>query len=70
VDRSVDHRATEAERLSLQVMQDTSVLVDLGLLPIKDIPQLPKIALELQPMFALILKCLQEALASSADPWG
>jgi hypothetical protein len=51
-------------------MQDTSVLVDLGLLPIKDIPQLPKIAPELQPTFALILKCLQEALASSADPWG
>jgi hypothetical protein len=46
-----------------------SVLIDLGLLPVEDIPQLPKTAQEVLPAVALILKCLQEALDSSAGPW-
>jgi hypothetical protein len=37
VSRTANDRATEAERLSRQVMQVADVLVDLGLLPIEDI---------------------------------
>jgi hypothetical protein len=38
---SID-RAAEAEQLSRQVVQVVGILVNLGLLPIKDIPQLLK----------------------------
>jgi hypothetical protein len=38
VDRIADDRATEAEWLSRQVTQVAGVLIDLGLLPIEDIP--------------------------------
>jgi hypothetical protein len=44
VNRTADDRAIEAKRLSRQVMQVAGVLVDLGLLPIEDIPQLLKTA--------------------------
>jgi hypothetical protein len=50
-------------------MQVTVVLIDQGLLPIEDIPELPKTAREVLPMVVLILKCLQEALASGTGPW-
>jgi hypothetical protein len=50
-------------------MRVVDVLIDLGLLPIKDIPQLPKTAQEVLPAVALTLKCLQGALDSSAGPW-
>jgi hypothetical protein len=36
--------ATEAERLSWQVMRISGVLVDLGMLPVQNIPQLLKLA--------------------------
>jgi hypothetical protein len=42
VDRINSEHATEAERLSQLVMEISSALVDLGMLPIQDIPQLPK----------------------------
>jgi hypothetical protein len=45
------------------------ILIDLGLLPIEDVPHLLKTAREVLPAFDLVLKCLQEALASSAGPW-
>jgi hypothetical protein len=44
VNRTADDRAAKAEWLSLQVVQVAGVLVDLGLLPVEDIPQLPKTA--------------------------
>jgi hypothetical protein len=44
VDRIAIDRAAEAERLSHQVVQVAGVLIDLGLLPIEDIPQLPRTA--------------------------
>jgi hypothetical protein len=50
-------------------MQISAVLVDLGMLPIQDIPQLLKIAREVLPVVHLILKRLQEELASSAGLW-
>jgi hypothetical protein len=61
--------ATEAERLSQQVMRVVGVLIDLGLLPVEDIPQLLKTTQEVLPAVTLNLKHLQEALDSSADPW-
>jgi hypothetical protein len=51
-------------------MIPADVLVNLGLLPIEDIPQLPKTAWGVLSAITLILKHLQEALTSGADLWG
>jgi hypothetical protein len=69
VRRTTDDIAAEAEWLSRQVMQVAGVLIDLGLLPIEDVPQLPKIAREVLSVVDLILKRLQEALAFGDGPW-
>jgi hypothetical protein len=50
-------------------VQVAGLLINLGLLPIEDIPQLLKTAQEVLPAVDLILKCLQEEMASNADPW-
>jgi hypothetical protein len=42
VARVVDDRATEARKLSMMVMGISNVLVDLRILPIQDIAQLPE----------------------------
>jgi hypothetical protein len=68
VDRINVERATEAERLLQRVMRIFNVLVDLGMLPIQDIPQLPESVQKVLPMADLVLKRLQEALASGAGP--
>jgi hypothetical protein len=39
------------------------------MLPIQNIPQLPKSAREVLPVVDLILLCLQEALAFDAGLW-
>jgi hypothetical protein len=44
VNRMTDDHVAEAEWLSRQVVQVASVLIDLGLLPVDDIPQRPKTA--------------------------
>jgi hypothetical protein len=62
-------RATEAEQLSQRLMRISVVLVDLGMLLVQDIPQLLKSPQEVLRMADLILKHLQEALASDAGPW-
>jgi hypothetical protein len=69
VDKIAIDRAAEAERLSHQVVQVAGVLIDLGLLPIEDIPQLPKTAEEVLPALTLMLKHLQEALDYGISPW-
>jgi hypothetical protein len=61
--------ATEAERLSWQVVRIFSVLVNLGMLPVQDIQQCPKAAQEVLPLVNLILKHLQEVLATSTGLW-
>jgi hypothetical protein len=66
VNRIDDEHATEAEQLSRQVVRIFGVLIDLGMLPIQDIPQLPKSAREVLSVVDLILKRLQEALSSGA----
>jgi hypothetical protein len=50
-------------------VQVAGLLINLGLLPIEDIPQLLKTAQEVLPVVDLILKCLQEEMASNTDPW-
>jgi hypothetical protein len=47
----------------------SNALVDLGMLPVQDIPQLSKLVREVLPVAGLILESLQEALASSASSW-
>jgi hypothetical protein len=69
VDGSTDERATEAMRLSQRVVGISNALADLGMLPIQDIPQPPKSAREVLPAADLVLKRLQEVLASGTGPW-
>jgi hypothetical protein len=54
--------------LSGQLVRGAGVPIDLGLLPIDDIPQLPKTAQDALPVVALVLKRRQEALDSGASP--
>jgi hypothetical protein len=44
-------------------------LVDLGMLPILNIPQLLKSAQEVLPVIDLVLQRMQEVLASGVGPW-
>jgi hypothetical protein len=55
--------------LSKWVMEISNSLVDVGMLPIRYIPQLPKMAQEVLAAAGLILECLQEVHASDAGPW-
>jgi hypothetical protein len=69
VNRMVYDRNTEAEQLSRQVVQVANILVDLGLLPIEDIPQLLNTTQWVLLAVAHILKSFQEALDSITGPW-
>jgi hypothetical protein len=69
LDRINDERAAEARQLSQLVVKISDVLVDLGMLPVQDIPQLLKSTPEALPAANLILKLLQEVLDSDAVPW-
>jgi hypothetical protein len=60
VARVVDDRTTEARKLSMMVMGISNVLVDLRILPIQDIAQLPKMAQEVLAAVGLILEHLRE----------
>jgi hypothetical protein len=59
MDGITDERAAEVMPLSQHVMAISTALVDLGMLPVQDIPQLLKSAREVLPTTDLILKCLQ-----------
>jgi hypothetical protein len=50
-------------------MRIFGILVDLGMLPIQNIPELPKSAWEVLPAVDHVLQRLQEMLASGAGPW-
>jgi hypothetical protein len=69
MDRINGERATEAGRLSQLVMGISNALVDLGMLPIQDILQLPKSAREVLPAAGLVLVHLHEAMTFGAAPW-
>jgi hypothetical protein len=47
-------------------MEISNALVDLGLLPIQDIPQLPRLAQEV--LAGVLLESLREAQASGTSP--
>jgi hypothetical protein len=59
LDRINDECAAEARQLLWLVMGISNALVDLGMLPVQDIPQLPKSAQEVLPVADRILKHLQ-----------
>jgi hypothetical protein len=61
-----DDRAADVGRLSRQLVWVAGVLIDIGLPPIEGIPQLLKTTQDALPVVALVLKCLREALDSSA----
>jgi hypothetical protein len=50
-------------------MKISNALADLGMLPIQDIPQLPKSPQEVLTVAGLLLECLWEMQASVAGPW-
>jgi hypothetical protein len=64
-----DKRAVEAEKLSKLVVDISNSLVDLGTLPIRDIPQLSKMAQEVLVAVRLILERLREEHASATGYW-
>jgi hypothetical protein len=68
-DGITDERMAEAMQLTRLVMGISNALVNLGMLLVQDILQLPKLAQEVLPMVDLICNHLQEALASSVGPW-
>jgi hypothetical protein len=53
-----DERSVAASELSRLVMEISNALVDLGMLPMRDIPQLLKTAQEVLAVASLILECL------------
>jgi hypothetical protein len=59
----------EAEKLSTLVVGISNAPVDLGMLLIRDIPQLPKLVHEVLTVVGLILERLQEEHASDTSPW-
>jgi hypothetical protein len=64
-----DNRVAKVERQSRQLVQVAGVLINLGLPPIEDIPQLPKIVWDTLVAVALILEHLQGALDSGTGLW-
>jgi hypothetical protein len=64
-----DNWAAEAECLSRQLAWVAKVLIDLGLLPIEDMPQLPQMARDALPAVTLVVERLQEVLDFGTGPW-
>jgi hypothetical protein len=56
-------------KLSKLVMEVSNTLVDLGMMPIRDIPQLPNMAQEVLAVADLILERLREEHASRTELW-
>jgi hypothetical protein len=67
--RVEDECAIKTGELSTLFMEASNTLVDLGMLPIRDIPQLPKTAHEVMVAVGLILERMREGHASSTGPW-
>jgi hypothetical protein len=64
-----DEHVAKARRLSQRIMGISIVLVDLGMLPVYDIPALLESAQEVLSTADLILKHLLEVRASGVGPW-
>jgi hypothetical protein len=50
-------------------MENSDALVDLGVLPIRDIPTQPRSAQDVLTVASLVLERLQEEHATGAGPW-
>jgi hypothetical protein len=50
--------AVEVGELLVLVVEASNALIDLGMLPIRDIPQLPKMAQEVLKAEGVILECM------------
>jgi hypothetical protein len=64
-----DKRATEAGELSALVVETSNALVNLRMLPIRDVSQLPKMAHEILKAAGIILELLREEHHSGSTPW-
>jgi hypothetical protein len=64
VARVEDERTAEVRELSVLIIEASNALVDLEMLHIRDVPQLPKTAQEVPGT-----KRLREEHASDAGPW-
>jgi hypothetical protein len=64
-----DECTIEVGKLSMLVAGIPNARVDLKMLPIWDIPQLPMMAQEVLEVAGLILEHLREEDASGASPW-
>jgi hypothetical protein len=64
-----DECTIEVGKLSMLVVGIPNARVDLKMLPIWDIPQLPMMAQEVLEVAGLILEHLREEDASGASPW-
>jgi hypothetical protein len=62
-------RTTEAMTLSWSSMEISNALIDLGVLPILDIPEQPRLAQDVLTVAGLILEHLWEERDSGTGPW-
>jgi hypothetical protein len=62
-------RVIEVGRLAILVRDVCKVLVDLGMPPIPEIPQDPRMDGDVLEMVSIILERLWEAYASGHEPW-
>jgi hypothetical protein len=69
VDEIEGECAAKAGQLTQLVMGISNALTNLGMLPVQDIPHLPKLAQEVLAATGLLLECLREAQTSDAGPW-
>jgi hypothetical protein len=66
----ITHECTaKVEQLVQLVVGISNALVELGMLPVQDIPQLPKSAQKNLTVASLLLEHLWEVQASDAGPW-
>jgi hypothetical protein len=62
-------RAAEAVTLSRSVMEISNALIDLGVFPIRNIPERPQSSQDVLMAAGLILEHLREERDSRAGPW-
>jgi 5-carboxymethyl-2-hydroxymuconate isomerase len=59
----------EDVKLSRLITEISDALVDMGVFPIRDIPQRPMLAQDVLTIVGLILDHLREEQSSSVGPW-
>jgi hypothetical protein len=69
VDADEEERAAKAGKLATLVVEASNTLMDLEILPIRDVPQNLKNAQVVFKVVGIILECLREAHASGTSPW-